>query len=323
MIANGPRPPSSAAPAGGWTATRVLAAILVVNAAVAAARVLYGLAVGSLAIYGDGLHAATDGLNNVVGLAVLRIAHRPADHEHPYGHQRYEILAAAAVGVVLLLLASELYGRAISAFDQELAVPAVAAGGWVLLGSTLVVNVGVAWWERRMGRRLRSALLVADANHTAADVVLTIGVIVTTLFASRGVPVLDVLAAILLGTVVAAAGVKLLWESAQTLADRAALAPDEIRAVARAVDGVIAVPQVRSRGGPGAVHVDLIVHLPGDLSFDRAHAISDRVADAIEQSLDDVVDVVVHAEPAPSASRSPTTEDAPAHDAPSPPRAVA
>jgi cation diffusion facilitator family transporter len=309
----------------------VLWAILFINAAVAGARIAYGLAVDSLAIYGDGLHAATDGLNNVVGLAILRLAHRPADSDHPYGHQRYEVLASAAIGLVLLGLAGELFNRAINAFDHQLAAPDVAMGGWVLLGGTLVINVGVATWERRMGRKLRSALLVADADHTAGDILTTLGVIASTFFAARGMAFLDVLAAVLLGTIIGFAGLKLLYASAQTLADRRALPPAKIRELALQVPGVVDVDHVRSRGGPGAVHVDLVVRLPGDLSFEEAHAISDRVEAQLVAAIDDIVDVVVHAEPAepaaPDAARPPSpdgSDKAPSSAvSPSPPRAVA
>ena len=96
-----------AAPARASVLTRVLARVLALNVAVAFAKLAFGYATGAISIISDGFHSLTDGASNVMGIVAMRAARKPPDEDHPYGHRKYETLAAAGIFVFLLLVVIE------------------------------------------------------------------------------------------------------------------------------------------------------------------------------------------------------------------------
>ncbi|HWR98882.1 MAG TPA: cation diffusion facilitator family transporter, partial [Candidatus Methanoperedens sp.] len=155
----------------------VLWAILGLNLAVAAAKYFYGLATASIAMQADGFHSLFDGTSNVVGLIGLAVAVRPPDRDHPYGHAKYETYAAAIIGAMLLLASWKVGAAAWTRLANGGEPPRVDAGSFVVMLVTLGVNIGVAAWERRVGKDLRSELLIADASHTGSDILVSVGVL--------------------------------------------------------------------------------------------------------------------------------------------------
>ncbi|MDZ4063859.1 MAG: cation diffusion facilitator family transporter, partial [Coriobacteriia bacterium] len=156
---------------------RILWAILALNLAVAVAKMTWGYVTGSVAMQADGFHSLFDGASNVVGLVGMYIAGRPADREHPYGHGKFETYASAAIGAMLALAAYRVGSSAIQALLDGSPTPRVDAVSFAIMIGTLAVNVGVTTYERRVGRKLGSAILVADASHTGSDVLVSLGVI--------------------------------------------------------------------------------------------------------------------------------------------------
>src|SRR5678816_4461454 len=129
---------------------RVLVWTLALNLGVAAAKIGYGHAVHALSIRADGFHSLTDSTNNLVGLAGVWIARRPADAGHPYGHHKFEVLAAGVVGLSLLGMAFDVAKGGIDRLRGAPApLPEIGPAAFAVLAVTLLVNVGVARWERR------------------------------------------------------------------------------------------------------------------------------------------------------------------------------
>ena len=96
-----------AAPARASVLTRVLVRVLALNLAVAIAKLAFGYATGAISIISDGFHSLTDGASNVMAIVAMRAARKPPDDDHPYGHRKYETLAAAGIFVFLLLVVME------------------------------------------------------------------------------------------------------------------------------------------------------------------------------------------------------------------------
>jgi cation diffusion facilitator family transporter len=180
---------------------------------------------------------------------------------------------------------------------QKPEVPAVGVLNWLVMLATMAMNFFVSRYEAREGRRLRSEYLRADAMHTRSDLYVSSGVILSFAAARAGLPGADAVVAGAIGAVIAAQAVQILIRSFHVLTDRAALAADEVRALVLAVPGVEGVREVRTRGGEGAVYVDLIAHVDGEKTLRAAHEIADRIEAALKASRSSVVDVVVHLEP--------------------------
>lgn len=300
-------PPEAAGGHGGWLAAgarreevrRVLLWILCANAVVIVAKIWVGLASGSIAVLGDAAHSGIDAVNNVVGLAAIRLAAAPPDAEHPYGHDKFETLAALAVAAFLSVTCFELVQVAVGRLLGDAPPPHIDGPMVLALSGAMAVNGGVAWSEARWGRRLESEILTADARHTASDVFVTaavlVGLLLTEAFGWRQA---DAVLALLVALVVARSGYAILRETIPVLVDERAIDPDAIRRVADAVPGVEATSQIRSRGRIGEGFAELTIHVARGETVVSAHAIADRV----ERQIVEVMRfrrVTVHVEPPP------------------------
>src|SRR6266849_4787386 len=141
--------------------SRVLVRVLALNVAVAAAKIAFGYASGAISILSDGFHSLTDAASNVAGLVGVRAAGRPPDADHPYGHRKYETVAAAAVTVFLLLLVIEVLRNAFNHLTGRSLPPEISAVSFVVMLVTVAINLAVVAYEGREAERLGSEVLMA------------------------------------------------------------------------------------------------------------------------------------------------------------------
>ncbi|MDP9143446.1 MAG: cation diffusion facilitator family transporter [Actinomycetota bacterium] len=289
-------PPSSTDQAREIAVRRVLASLLVANLAVVAVKVIIGLATGALSVLGDAVHSSVDGVNNILGLAVVRFAAQAPDDDHPYGHAKFETLGALAIVVFLSVTIFELVRDSIIRLRDGGAPLEVRDLDLVLLGLTLIANIWVAWYEGRRGRELSSDLLLADAAHTKADVFITVAVIAGLFLTRAGYERADPILALIVAVLVARVGWKVVLSALPTLVDQAALESSEIRRVACAVAGVKDAYNIRSRSAGHQRFAELIISVEGAVSVTAAHVITDSVEEALRRDLG-FHEVVVHVEP--------------------------
>ena len=276
---------------------RVLWITLVLNVLVSGGKIIVGKLTGSLSMVADGYHSLMDGSNNVIGLVVTAFAYAPPDEGHPYGHRKFETAATVLIGAALLGLAYNVFAQSLGEASKR-ALPTIGLLNWVVMGVTLGVNLFVAAYEARQGRKLGSAYLIADAAHTRSDIYVTLGVIASFAGANAGLPWVDSVVAIGIAAFISILAVRILVGSFHTLTDRAMIPGERVSRVVLTVPGVQSCREVRTRGGPGAVYVDLIVHVDGNMSLRAAHDVADRIEEAIQAEHPEIVDVVVHLEPA-------------------------
>ncbi|MFI5006796.1 MAG: cation diffusion facilitator family transporter [Solirubrobacterales bacterium] len=274
---------------------RVLWITLLLNIAVSAGKILVGNLSGSLAMVADGYHSLVDGSNNVIGLVVAGFAYAPADRGHPYGHRKFETAATLVIAGALLLLAFEV-GRGAVAGKRE--APAIGLLNWSVMIVTLGVNFFVAWYEAREGRRLGSAFLLADSAHTRSDLLVSLGVIATFAAAHVGLGWADQAVALAIAGVIAWQGLLILVGAFNVLTDRAPIPPEALGPVLTTIPEVEGFRSIRCRGSGDAIFVDLTVHVNGDLTLRAAHDVADRIEEELKRAHPEIVDVVVHLEPA-------------------------
>jgi cation diffusion facilitator family transporter len=291
---------------------RVLWLTLGLNLFVAGSKIAYGHTSGVLSIRADGFHSLTDSVNNLVGLAGVYFAAQPADAEHPYGHAKFEVLAAGVVGLSLLGMAYDVLTSAAGRLFGGAAPPKLDALAFVVLAVTLGVNVLVARYEKAQAEQLQSPFLASDAAHTSSDVLVTLGVMVTVGLVHLGFSQLDSVMALFIAGFIAWTGVQVLRQNLRYLADAAALEPESVVEAIMTVPGVAGAHKVRTRGAPGDIHVDLHIQVARHLDVVQAHRVTHWVIDAIKSKLPGVTDVVVHTEPAAEGQVfNPLPEDAP------------
>ena len=163
--------------------------------------------------------------------------------------------------------------------------------------STLAVNVGVATWERRMGRKLNSELLFADASHTGSDILVSIGVLVGLVAVRLGWPAADPLLALLVAAAIVWTAVQVLRQADLSLSDTARLGIPDVCAAALAVPGVLGCHSIRTRGTSADILVDLHVQVDPALTVAAGHLIAEAVERAVSERFPEVADVIAHLEP--------------------------
>jgi cation diffusion facilitator family transporter len=275
---------------------RVLLGLLLANVAVVGAKFAIGASTGSLSLMGDGVHSAVDAMNNILALAVIHIAVKAPDEDHPYGHKKFETLGALAIVVFLSISGFELVKGAIGRLSTgapALTLTPLEIG--VLLG-TLAVNALVAAYESRAGHRLGSPLLLADATHTRADVFITSGVLTGLLFTQAGFTFVDPVVAIAVAVVIVVLAYQIVRRSVPVLVDEQVHPARVILASAESVEGVVRAYHVRSRSAPDEAFAELTIAVDGSASVEVAHEIADAVERRLRSDLQ-FTDVVVHVEP--------------------------
>jgi len=268
----------------------------VANLAVVAIKVMVGVASGSLSVLGDAVHSSVDGINNILGLAVVRFAARGPDDDHPYGHAKFETLGALGIVVFLSLTIFELLRGAIARLLHGGEPVVVRGTDLALLGLTLAINIWVAWYERRRGKALQSDLLVADAAHTQADVYVTVAVLIGLGLTRAGFGWADPVLTLIVAVFVAHTGWEVVMQAMPTLMDQAALDSSQIQRVAKGVTGVSEAYGIRSRSSGHQRFAELTISVPGEVTVDSAHHVTDAVEEALRGELGFHV-VVVHVEP--------------------------
>ena len=275
---------------------KVLWITLFLNLFVAAGKIVVGFMSGALALTSDGFHSLSDGSTNVVGLISLHWAHKPADDDHHYGHEKIEVMAAMGIGIGLLITAWELLTHSIHAFSAPVEHD-VGVLAFVVVGVTFAVNLFVTIYERRAAKRTKSRFLEADAAHTASDLGVTFTVALSLVALQYDVPFVDPILSVLIALYIAVIAWRILAKNAFVLTDSAPLAPAVVEAAALGVDGVISCHKVRTRGWEGNIFVDLHVQVDPTLSTSVSHQITHDVEDRIMDTIDGVRDVVIHTEP--------------------------
>ena len=278
--------------------SRVLGRVLVLNLTVAFAKLVLGYATGAVSVVSDGYHSLADSASNVIGLVGLRIARKPPDEEHPYGHRKFETLAAVGIFVFLVVVVVEIGRAALNGLGGE-APPRVTWLSFAVMIVTLSVNLAVVRYEASSGRRLRSELLRADAVHTRSDVFATIGVLVSLVAVRLGLHVLDPLAGIAIAILIAHTSYEIARDTTGILSDRAAIDEEQIREAVMGVQDVIGCHHIRTRGSLDHVFLDLHVWLPADAPLREAHRLSHVVKDRLMDRFPQIADAIIHIEPPP------------------------
>src|SRR6187431_211703 len=139
-----PPAPSTHSPSSRYReVTRVLLRVMFLNLGVALAKIAFGYSSGAISILSDGFHSLTDAASNVVGLIGVKAAERPPDEDHPYGHRKYETVAAAAVILFLLIVVFEVLRNAYNSLTGRTQVPNVSAAGFIVMIITVAINLMV------------------------------------------------------------------------------------------------------------------------------------------------------------------------------------
>jgi cation diffusion facilitator family transporter len=277
---------------------RVLWRVLLLNLLVAVAKLVFGYATGAVSIISDGFHSLTDAASNIMGLVGLRASRKPPDADHPYGHRKFETLAAGGIFVFLLFVVVEVTRAALERLTSG-GAPDVTVYSFAVMLVTLAINLVVVRYERAEGRRLNSEILFADAMHTRSDVLTSCAVLISLASVWLGYPVMDAVGGLVIAGFIARTGWLIARETSHVLADRMVMAEDDIRRVVMSVPDVLGCHQIRTRGTADHTFLDLHVWFSGQTTLHEAHRLSHVVKDRLMDKYPQIGDAIIHIEPPP------------------------
>ncbi len=276
---------------------RVLVGTLILNVIVVILKAIVGWWTGSLSLMADALHSVTDSLNNVLGLVTNRLSSPEPDWDHPYGHQKFEAIGALGIAAFLGIACFEILKGAGERVLGGVEPIKVGSVDLAILLLVLGINIFVAFYERAVGQRLQSPILIADAHHTMSDIWITLSVLAGLV----GIwvfnwPWLDVLMAFPVALLVLQSAWAVLRDNLPWLVDEAAIAPEAIHQVVMAVPGVTNCHQIASRGLLGRqVFIDMHL-IVAATDVQTAHEITEAVEAQLMERYG-LVRVTIHVEP--------------------------
>ncbi len=273
---------------------------MLVSAALATAKIAVGLNANSTAVVSDGLESVGDVLTSGLVLFGLLIAAKPPDAQHPYGHGRLETLSALVVGMILIASGSLIAFRSLQRAWESQHAPAAYAV-WPLIAS-IAVKSAMSLSKWRLGRRIRSAALTADAWHDTVDILSgTVALIAVAITLADPVrfAAADHLGGSAVGFIVIFVGIRVVRDTTLQLMDTMPDAEDmqRIREVGLSVPGALGIEKCFARKTGLQWHVDLHLDVDPAMSVFASHEIASEVRARIREKLDWVADVLVHVEP--------------------------
>jgi cation diffusion facilitator family transporter len=278
----------------------------------ALANVSVGLMSRSTSVVAAGLEFAGDVLASLIVFLGMLMASRPPDDDHPYGHGRFEILAGLLVGLILVLAGFGISGRSLENVGEVHAPPGLMAI-WSLAAS-MVVKSGMAWSKFRVGRRIGSAAVIADAWNDAVDILsaaVALGAVSLAIYDPARFLAADHYGGFAVGVIVVLTGIRVVRDTSLELTDTAPSAGliQEIRRQAIQVPKVEAVEKCFARKTGLQYHVDLHIEVAPEMTVAESHYIAHKVQDHVLRMVPSVAGVLVHIEPTPGGRIEPEGSD--------------
>ncbi|MDK2868906.1 MAG: hypothetical protein PWP39_141 [Pyrococcus sp.] len=253
------------------------------NLLLAVLKITIGIISSSIALISDGIHSLSDLITTIIGFVGVKIAKRPPDSTHPFGHSRFEPLFAFFMGELLLIVAYEIFRDSIERIMHGVIIEVTP----VMIGVALLsifAKEAMTQYTLVVGRKLNNVILIADAYHHRSDVLSTIAVLVGLLFEKVGVKGGDSVAGIIVSLFIAKVGIDIILENVNYLTGRSP--PSEvyrkIEEVALSVKNVLGVHDLRAHYVGSKLHVELHIEVPPNLTLLEAHDISEEVKRRVE-----------------------------------------
>lgn len=272
------------------------------NAALSAFKLFAGVAGRSSAMVSDAAHSLSDVLATLIALVGVLLSKRAADDDHPYGHERFESVAALLLGLILLATGG-LIGKAglealLSGNDAQRGGPGPIA--LVAAVVSIAVKEAMYWYTRRCALRLNSAAFMADAWHHRSDALSSIGSLIGIAGARMGYPALDPAAGVVICLMILTVALRTTRDALGQLLDTSCgrSYDQELADFIAAQEGVVRVDLLRTRRFGNRVYVDLEISVDGDESLRKAHSVAERVHLSVEQRFPGVKHIMIHVNPA-------------------------
>jgi cation diffusion facilitator family transporter len=269
-----------------------------VNLGLTVAQVVVGLLSKSQGLIADGIHSLSDLVADFVVLFASHHSKKDADEEHPYGHHRFETAASLVLGVLLLVVGVGMLWSAFRKLEEPDSVQKVHLSAlWVAAGA-LIAKELLFRYMLAVAKRVKSSMLVANAWHARSDAASSLVVSIGIIGNLAGYPILDPIAALIVGFMVAKMGWEFGWDALHDLMDRA-VDDQEVEAIRQTLletPGVHGVHDVRTRKMGDMIIVDTHIEVDALITVDEGHSIAVAVSERVMRR-HRVLHVMTHVDP--------------------------
>ena len=269
-----------------------------VNVLLSSTQIVVGVVARSQGLIADGVHSLSDLVADFVVLFASHAAQKDADEDHPYGHQRFETAASLALGVLLLAVGSGMVWSALQKLESPSSIPTAHASAlWVALAAIAAKEL-LFRYMLRVAKAVKSSMLVANAWHARSDAASSLVVSIGLTGNLLGYPLLDPIAALIVGFLVGKMGWSFGWNALHDLMDRG-LNEAEVQAIRdtlKSSPGVLGVHDVRTRKMGDMVVVDAHIEVDATLTVEAGHNIAVAARQAVMQR-HRVLDLMTHVDP--------------------------
>ena len=284
-------------------AVKVSLVSIIGNMVLSLFKLLAGILAGSGAMVSDAVHSASDVLSSIIVIIGVRIAAKRSDKDHPYGHERFECVAAIVLAIILLITGIFIGHTAIEKIQagnaQEFTVPGILA----LIAAIISIasKEAMYWYTRHYARMLDSGALMADAWHHRSDALSSVGALIGIAGARMGLPMMDTVASLVICLFIIKAAYDIFMDAIEKMVDRSCSDELEESMTACAMEqaGVLGVDSIRSRIFGNRIYVELQILAPGHITLTRSHQIARSVHDALESRFQKIKHITVCVKPAP------------------------
>lgn len=276
---------------------QILWVILFANLAVALLKITIGTIIKSTSMTADGFHSLTDGSSNIVGLIGIKLASKPVDKEHPYGHEKFETLAGLFIAAMLFFIGGKIILDAIHRFISPV-TPNITFESLISLLAALGINILVSNYEYKKGKELNSYILLSDSLHTRSDIFVSIGVLFTLVSVRLGMPVIiDPIASLAVSVFVIHAAYEIFKGASSILVDKAAVDTEKIKEIALEFEEVKGVHKIRSRGSENDIYIDMHVLMEPKLNVEQSHSLIHDIENKMRKEINKNIQLIIHIEP--------------------------
>ena len=272
-----------------------------VNLLLTAFKLFAGIFARSMAMVSDAVHSASDVFSTIIVMIGVKVGGKKSDRNHPYGHERFECVAAIVLAVVLACTGAVLgYGGGrtlVRGNYDSIAMPGTLA--LIAAAVSIVVKEGMFWYTRAAAKKIDSSALRADAWHHRSDALSSIGSFAGILGARLGVPVLDPVASVVICLFIFKAAADIFADAVRKMTDEACDPQTEARiaALISSTEGVEHIDKLRTRKFGDRIYVEAEISVCGDISLRDAHAVAQCVHTGIEKGCPQVKHISVHVNP--------------------------
>ena len=276
---------------------RVLWIILFANLGVAAVKIVIGMLIQSVSLTADGFHSITDGSSNIVGLIGIRLAYKPVDEDHPYGHRKFETLAGLYIAGMLFFVSGKIIIEAIGRFMNPVSSN-ISTESLIALVVTCIINVFVCIYENNQGKRLNSQILISDSMHTRSDIFVSVGVLATLIGIKLGLSsTIDPIVSLIVAGFIIHAAIGIFKDNSDVLVDKAVVDKEKIKSLTLGFEQVKDTHNIRSRGNDIDLHIDMHIMTEPDMSIEESHQLIHCIEDQLRKETNKNVQVLAHFEP--------------------------